>query len=284
MSVLTIQSRVIHGTVGNSVAVPVLYRLGLWSWALDTVTFSNHPGLGGFRGGVTPAIDLTDLLDGLDRLGVLAGCRVVLSGYLGAAANGAVVLDGVARAKAASPAALFVCDPVMGDRATGLFVKPDIPDFFRAKALPASDILVPNGFELERLTGMPALGVEDTLAAARSLLRPAGGGPSVVVVTGVEPDDSRIGALLVTAEAVWLSAAPKLPQRFNGSGDLFAALFAGHTAAGMPPPAALTHSVSATHAILAATLASGRDELALIAAAGDIAEPPRLFKAQRVEG
>ncbi len=122
-------------------------------------------------------------VEGLDERGLFARCDAVLSGYLGAADTGDAVLDAVKRVRAANPKAVFCCDPVMGDDGPGLFVRPAIPDIFRTRLIPAADIVTPNRFELEQLTGRSIGSLSDTVFAARTLL---GQGPRLVAVTGLK--------------------------------------------------------------------------------------------------
>ena len=114
MNVLSIQSSVVYGRVGNRAAVPVLERLGHDVWPLDTVAFSNHPAHGTFRGRVVPAAEVAALVDGLAARGVFGRCHAVLSGYLGDPPTAAVVADAVARVRSVSPGVLYCCDPVIG--------------------------------------------------------------------------------------------------------------------------------------------------------------------------
>src|SRR5262249_31804466 len=137
VNILSIQSHVAFGHVGNSAAVFPLQRLGHDVWPIHTVAFSNHLGYPTWRGRASRPEEVAEIVDGLDRLGVLSRCDAVLSGYLGDKGNGIVVLDAVARVRAANPNAIYACDPVMGDRGVGLFVKPDIPAIFSEQLLPA---------------------------------------------------------------------------------------------------------------------------------------------------
>src|SRR3954470_988381 len=152
-SVLSVQSRVAYGHVGNAASVFPLQRLGIEAWALDTVAFSNHTGHGRWRGSAVAAAQIAELFEGIAPLRVLPQIDAVLSGYLGDAATGPVLLDIVARVRAANPRALFCCDPVIGDVDTGSYVTEGIAEFFRGRALALADIFPPNRFELEYLTG-----------------------------------------------------------------------------------------------------------------------------------
>lgn len=260
-SVLTIQSAVACGHVGNSGAEFALRRLGFPTVRLDTVRFSNHPAHGGFRGGPVPAAALAELLDGLAERGMLARCGAVLSGYLGTAENAAIVERAVAQVRAAHPGAVVCCDPVLGDHPRGLYVRPDIPQAMR-RLVAAADIAVPNRFELGFLTGRPVETVADQIAAARALL---GEGPRLVVVTGVAAGEG-LGALAVTAGGAWIATGPVVDAPASGAGDVFAATFLARWLEKPDPVRALSLAVSAIHAVIALTAATGADELALVAA------------------
>jgi pyridoxine kinase len=282
VSVLSIQSSVVFGNVGNRAAVFALQRLGIDVLPIDTVTLAHHPGHGDFRGFVSRPETLRALLDGLEAVGALETCDAVLSGYLGDASLGTVVLDAVRRVKRANPRTLYLCDPVMGDQQKGLYVRPGIPEFFAASALPVADILMPNAFELGWLAGCEIDGVEAAAAAARTLLAR---GPRLVVVTGVMRRGrvgERIGALAVTAKGAWLAESPFVDAPASGAGDLFAALFLGRYLKSRNPAKALTHGVSALHAVMTATRRKGGYELALIEAQTAFAAPKRLFKAEKM--
>ncbi len=284
MNILSIQSSVAYGHVGNSAAVFPLQRLGHEVWPIDTVQFSNHTGYGQWRGEVFPAGHLADVLQGIDERGALRDCQAVLSGYLGDAAIGDVVLDAVGRVRAGNPGALYCCDPVMGDEGRGLFVRPDIPQFFIERALPAADVATPNQFELELLTGVSIVGLADAVAAAQ-LLRARG--PAAVAVTSLRApavEAGRLGSLLVTEQGAWIVDTPLLdfPILPNGAGDVFAALLLGRLVSGDGPAAALEKTVSGLYALLTCTLASGTRELALIAAQDELIRPSRPHRARQI--
>ncbi|MCH9050023.1 MAG: pyridoxal kinase PdxY [Proteobacteria bacterium] len=288
MNILSIQSHVTYGHVGNSAAVFPLQRLGFEVWPLHTVQFSNHAGYDGFTGRAFPAEHLREVVEGLAARGVLGACDGVLSGYLGGAEAGAAVLEAVDRVKAANPRALYACDPVMGDGAGdaggGLYVDPALPAFFREHALARADIVTPNLFELETLTGATVATLDEAVAAARRALAL---GPSVVLVTGLRHEATGAGEvelLAVTGEDAWRLCTPLLacdPQP-NGAGDLLAALYLGHYLRTREPARALEAAAAATFAVLARTQAAGTRELQLIAAQDEIVAPKRHFPAEKI--
>ncbi|HWI44499.1 MAG TPA: pyridoxal kinase PdxY [Nocardioides sp.] len=286
MRILSLQSSVAYGHVGNSAAVFPLQRLGHEVWPVFTVHFSNHTGYGAWRGPLLDPADVREVVLGIEDRGVLPSCDAVLSGYLGSPAVTDVVVEAVERVKAANPAATYTCDPVMGNAKSGCFVNPEIPPVIREKVVPVADILTPNQFELGFLTGHDALGesspIEDVLAAAdevRAL------GPSTVLVTSVDRVDApadTIEMLAVTGDGAWLVQTPRLPMKANGSGDITAALFTAHLHTSGSAATALARTAASVFDVLQATLDSGERELRLIAAQDAIAHPDERFEVRQV--
>jgi len=279
MAILSIQSAVAYGHVGNSAAVFPLQRLGHEVWPVDTVQFSNHTGYGAWRGRAWDAAALAEVIRGVGERGAFARCDAVLSGYLGEPALGAVVLDAVAQVKAANPAALYCCDPVIGDDHSGVFVRPGLIEFFRDRALPAADIVTPNRFELALLAGAAVASVPEALAACAALRRR---GPRLVLATSLAGADADEIAMLAAGDDAWLVATPRLPFVANGAGDLAAALFLGHWLRTRDAAAALGDAAAGIYAVIEATWRSGAAELQLVAAQDALVSPPRRFAVQRV--
>src|SRR5947207_11688453 len=191
-TVLWLQSRVAYGHVGNAASVFPLQRLGIEAWALDTVAFSNHTGHGRWRGSAVAAAVIAELFEGIAALGILPHIDAVLSGYLGDAATGPVLLDIVEQVRAANPDALFCCDPVIGDVETGSYVTDGIAEFFRDRALALADIVTPNRFELEYLTGGPIASLAEAAEAGAALRAQ---GPGIVLVTSLDAEPGRVSML-----------------------------------------------------------------------------------------
>jgi pyridoxine kinase len=279
VAILSIQSAVVYGHVGNSVAVFPLQRLGHEVWPVDTVQFSNHTGYGAWRGRAWDAAAIADVIGGIGDRGAWANCEAVLSGYLGEVALGEVVLAAATAAKAANPGALYCCDPVIGDDHTGVFVKPGIAEFFRDRAIPTADILTPNRFELALLVEREIAGVDDALAAAAALRRR---GPRLVLVTSLVGDGGEIAILAAGNDGAFLVGTPRLPILADGAGDLTAALFLGYFLKTGDAGAALGETASAVYAVIEATTRSGQPELQIVAAQDAIVSPPRRFIARKI--
>ena len=282
MKILSIQSAVAYGHVGNSAAVFPLQRIGVEVLPVYTVNFSNHTGYGSWRGPLISPDDVRDVILGIEERGVLGEIDVVLSGYQGSDGIGDVILDAVARVKSANPDAVYSCDPVMGNAKSGCFVAPAIPILLRERVVPNADIITPNQFELGFLTGTEPGDLDSTLAsvdAARAM------GPRTVLVTSVErPDrpEGTIEMLAVDDAGAWMVQTPHIPMKANGSGDVTAALFTAHYRSSRDAASALAKTVSSVYDLLQLTYDSGQRELQLVEAQEFYAHPREQFAVTRV--
>ena len=279
-NILSIQSWVAYGHVGNASAIFPLQRLGAEVWGVHTVQFSNHTGYGAWRGQVFGAELIRECVGGIEDRGVLPRCDAVLSGYLGSAEIGAAVRDAALKVKAANPRALWCCDPVIGDTGRGVFVRPGIPEFLRDQALPAADIATPNQFELEWLTGQ-AITSLDTAKAAITALQAKG--PRIVLLTSLRTDATgadEIELLAAEGGSFWRLRTPMLPLSVNGAGDAIAALFLFHRLQSGAVAPALEAAASSIFGLLSQTLAAGARELQVVTAQAEITAPTRLFRAE----
>lgn len=295
MNILSIQSSVAYGHVGNGSAVFPLQRLGAEVWPVNTVQFSNHTGYGHWTGQVFAPETVTALVDGIAARGVLPSCDAVLSGYMGDAGTGEAVLDAMRRVRDANPAALYCCDPVIGDTGVGVYVRPGIAELLRERAVPAADILTPNRFELALLSGMACGSVAEAGAAAAALrVRMAGGadgtgrggtrrgGPAVLVTSldGADTPGDALDLLASGAEGCWRLRTERLPLSVNGAGDAIAALFLFHVLREGSVRRALERAASSVAGVLRETLRSGGREIALVAAQEEFVRPSRMLVAQ----
>ena len=283
MHFLSLQSHVAYGYVGNRAAAFPLQRLGHEVWAVNTVEFSNHTGYGAWRGRTAPADQVAEIVAGIEALGMLQHCDALLTGYVGDAALGDVVLDTARRVRAANGRAIWCCDPVLGDIDTGIYVKPGIDVFFRERAIPNADLVTPNHFELELLTGRTVSTMDEALAAARSLLI----GPRLVLITSLRRADApsdQVEMVAVSPQAAWRISTPLIGFEIapNGTGDAVAALFTAHWIATGDVALALGRAASSIFAVLEATKTLGERELQLVAAQDRMVAPTRLFTAEKL--
>lgn len=286
MRILSLQSSVVYGHVGNSAAVFPLQRLGHEVIAVPTVLFSNHTGYGAWRGRVLSAEDVHDLVLGVEERGALTDVDLVLSGYQGSPAIAEVILDAVGRVKRANPAAVYACDPVLGNARSGCFVDPALPVLIRDRVVPAADLVTPNQFELARLTdAVPDTGrcnLDEILDAATLLL---GRGPRTVLVTSVDRHDQPGGTIemvVATSTGAWLVGTPRLGFVANGSGDVTAALFSAHLHASGNPAAALGRTAASVFGMLDATFRAGAAELLLVESQDVLVDPRTQFEVVQV--
>ncbi|EKA62220.1 pyridoxal kinase PdxY [Janibacter hoylei] len=281
-TILSIQSHVAYGHVGNSASVFPMQRLGVEVWPVHTVNFSNHTGYGAWRGPLMDPADVADVVTGIGEREAFAEIDAVLSGYQGGEGIGATILDAVAAVKAVNPAAIYACDPVMGNAKSGCFVHESIPVLLREKVVPQADLITPNQFELGFLTDTEPQTLEETLAsvdAAREI------GPSTVLVTSVLRPDRPEGTIEMLAchdDEAWIVRTPHLPLKANGSGDVTAALFTSHWLRTQSLQESLGRTVSSVFDLLQLTLDSGRRELQLVQAQEAYAHPRMQFEVTRV--
>jgi pyridoxine kinase len=282
MNILSIQSHVAYGHVGNSAAVFPLQRIGIEVWPVQTVQFSNHTGYGAWRGRVFSGETIRMVVQGIEERGVLGECDGVLSGYLGSPDTGEAVLDSVTRVKCANPAARYCCDPVIGNIGRGIFVRRGIPEFFKERLVPVADVVTPNQFELEFLAGRATATLSE-LAAAIDAVHARG--PRVVFVTSLHTIDTPIDCIdLVVSDGSDLSRVrmPQLPIVVNGAGDVVAALFLAHLLGTGSPVEAMALAASSIFGVLNRTAEAGASEMLLVEAQEELVNPSRMFVAHKI--
>jgi pyridoxine kinase len=287
-SILSIQSWVSYGHVGNAAAIFPLQRMGFEVWAIHTVQFSNHTGYGAWTGMILPPEHIAEIVQGMSERGALATCDAVLSGYMGSAQTAEAILSAVGRVREANSNALYCCDPVMGDMDRGVFVRPEIPDVMKNQVTTIADVITPNQFELELLTGKTVKTLQDALEAANLLrqhIRQAG--PRIVLVTSLLREDApanTIETLAVANEGAFLVNTPLIPLEppRNGTGDLIAALFFGNYLKINDVAKSLENSVSALYSLLELTHQLGTREIQLVAAQDEYVHPSKQFSAQKL--
>lgn len=282
MRILSIQSSVAYGHVGNSAAVFPLQRLGHEVMPVFTVAFSNHTGYGAWRGPLMSGDDVREIVTGIEERGGLDDTALVLSGYQGGNSIGDAILDAVAKARAANPAVLYSCDPVLGNATSGCFVSPEVQDLIRDRVIPHSDIITPNQFELGFITNTNPTTLDEVL---ESVAAAQARGPKTVLVTSVstpETPENSIQMLAVSGDETWLVTTDRLPLKANGSGDVTQALFAGHLVSGKSLKEALEITTASVYELLENTLNSGQRELQLIESQEAYVAPKYSFEAVRV--
>jgi len=264
-AVLSIQSEVAYGHVGNSAAVLPLQRLGFEVWPVNTVQLGHHPGYGRFRGYHVEVERLSVVLDALIDQAPLKSCIGMISGYLGDGRIADPVLRALDAVCAKRPDLVFLLDPVIGDDGAGVFVRPDVPIAIADKLLPRASIITPNRFELVHLSGVEVGDLGQARMAAERLLER---GPRLIVATGLPNPDrpDELAMLAVTQKECWLIRTPRLPRSFSGTGDTFSALLLGHTLLASDLKTALERTASAIFSLVEMTEQRGDDELSLVAA------------------
>ncbi len=264
MRVLSVQSLVSYGHVGNSAAMFPLQRQGHEVMPVPTVVFSNHTGYGQWGGIMLTGDQVRDLVQGVAQRGGLDDCALVLSGYQGGDSIGGAILDAVALTKKQNPRAVYACDPVLGSEDKGCFVSPEVQSLIRDRVVPQADILTPNQFELGYITSTSPHTLEETLESVEKVREL---GPRAVLVTSVlRPDRPKdtIEMVAVDDSGAWIVQTPRLPFKVNGSGDVTSALFASAYVETGDIALALARTANSVYELLENTWKSGERELQLI--------------------
>lgn len=268
IDVVSVQSQVVYGRVGNNVAVPALQAQGLTVATVPTVVFSNTPHYPSFHGGAIPADWFGGYLDDLFARNALTQVRAVLTGYMGGPQQAQLLAAWIARLLKARPDLQVVIDPVLGDHDTGQYVSPDMADAYPRHLLPLADGLTPNGFELQQLTGSTASDIDGVVAAARRLLT---GRTQWIVVTSAAPaawPDNQMLVAVVTRHDHKILSHARIDASPKGTGDLFSATLTGQLLRGASLVDAVSYACDQLIAALELTRQAQSAELLLPAIAG----------------
>ena len=261
MAILTIHSHVSYGHVGNSAVVYPLQRLGHEVWPIHTVLLSHHPGHNGWHGLQLQSSYINQVFRGIKAHGLLDQCEAVLTGYLGSTDIGHATLNIWEEVRWANPSALIVCDPILGDEAEGIYVSRSLVSFYRERAIPKADLMFPNRFELELLSGMKVADPPSAVKASRHLINR---GPKTVVATSI-PAGENLSTILVTRNTAQQILTPHVKVSVKGSGDLLAALYLGGIMArDVSPIEILISAVDTIYSLLETTEANRLEELPLL--------------------
>ncbi|CAK9832134.1 Pyridoxal kinase [Anthophora retusa] len=247
--ILSIQSHVVSGYVGNKSATFPLQLLGFEIDAINSVQLSNHTGYKVFKGQVLNDKDLEDLIDGL-ICNDLHDYTHLLTGYVGSVSFLKKIAEVVRALKCKNPDLIYVCDPVMGDNGK-MYVPEALKEIYKNEIVPLADIVVPNQFELELLTNIKVKTMSELKDAIRRLHDI---GPEIVAISSTDINNKLTAVFSITKDNKLIKInIPRIPTDFTGSGDLFAALFLAHTYLEDNMEAAIEKTVNTLHGILLKT-------------------------------
>jgi len=299
--VLSIQSHVVSGYVGNKSATFPLQVLGFEVDAINSVQFSNHTGYkAGVRGQVLDDGQLQTLIDGLDANEINKYSHII-NGYIGSKTFLVKLSEVVKHLKTVNPNLTYICDPVMGDTGPGMYVPEDLLPVYQKEIVPIADVCLPNQFEAELLTGVKIQNEEDALNVMDIL---HGWGVGTVILSSTELGDDQHLMCLASCRkegraTVVKVPIPKFPAAFVGTGDLFTALCTGWlTKSGGDLKVTLEKTIGTMQAVLQRTLdhalkaaklcglenpSPSQMELKLIQSLETIQKPPEGIKAVTIK-
>ena len=244
MKILSISSQVIYGPVGNSAAGPAMERAGHTVLAVPTAVLSNHPGHTKPAELDVPAEKLAEILDTLQDQGWLDDCGALLTGYFRTAAQVETIANVIADLRRRKPHIHYLCDPVIGDSHTGIYVPEQVANGIRDRLLPLADTITPNIFELAWLSGTTVSNLEQTRKAAKFCRVPA------ILVTSIPTGEDRLETALVAGTDCWSVSSPRRARAPHGTGDLLSGLYLAEIADGHTGPDALARAVSKLEHVL----------------------------------
>jgi pyridoxine kinase len=277
---LLISSHVAGSQVGATAQAAALTQFRIDTMVVPTVLFGRHPGWGVPGGAPVPIEVVEGMLDGLEANGLFGLTDLVVTGYFATAAQvraAARAIDAVRAAPREGASArkpTIIVDPTMGDAGKGLYVPAEVADAIAADLIPRADIVAPNAWELQRLTGAEVRDPAGAVRAARLLNKP-------VIVSSVQRG-AEIGVVYADRKEAWLAAHAKAERSPSGTGDLLTALFAASILEGQTLSYGLARAVGGVAETVTAANIWNAPEQPIVAMAARIKQTSPTVRIERL--
>lgn len=260
---LLLSSHVAGSRVGGSAQALALAQFKIDPVHIPTVLYGRHPGWGAPGGATVPIEAFEGMLDGVEANGLFGLIDLVVTGYFAnveqvrAAGRAIDAVRAAPREGAFARKPYIVIDPVMGDSGKGLYVGADVAQAIQDDLIPRADLITPNAWELQRLTGNDSRDPQSAMRAALMMGKP-------VLVSSVQRG-GEIGVVYADKREAWLAAHQKVDAVPSGTGDLLAVLYAAAILEGQTPSYALARAVGGVAETVASAAIWQSPELPIVA-------------------
>ncbi len=261
-----VSSFVATSRVGGQAQALAFAVMGHEASVIPTVLFGRHPGLGVPGGGAVGPETFEGVMHGAEANRAFSSAAMILTGYFALPEQVQMAADAIDRTKLNAASPFVLVDPIMGDEAAGLYIKPEVEVAILEHLIPRADLIAPNLWELSRLTGRRITTAEEAVGAARTLNAP-------VLVSSVPAGADQIGVLYVGATTAWLATHGLAFEAPKGTGDLLTAVFAAALLEGAPPETALVRATGGVADAVEAAIAQGLPDLPIAALADSFRAP-----------
>lgn len=242
--IISIQSTVSTGYVGNNSASLAIQLHGINCVAIPTILLSSHTDKSVYYGETISKELFNKLAKGVLEIDIAKQTQYVISGYL----KSQDIIDATAQLiqeLKKQNSITYIYDPVFGDtRTDGLYIPKEQADYSMEKLLPLSDILTPNHFELEYLSGRNIANEKELVEAVKS--HPLLSQKQIILTTAElsKNVNHQLEVILIERGVLTHFYSENIPVEVVGTGDLFTGVLSAQLTLGHSLPTAIQTSMN----------------------------------------